>query len=501
VLLPQKVHNWLSYLGAAVAAIGLVVFAVLFALYLTTGAAQPYAGLVLFILIPAVVLAGLFLVPLGMLLESRHQKRTGRPSIPRLPRVDLNNPAHRNAAFVFVTGVLLVTLFAAVVSLEGFQYTESPSFCGQLCHRVMRPEYTTYRDSPHARVACVDCHVGPGASWYVRSKLAGLHQVYATLLNKYPRPIPTPIENLRPAQQTCERCHWPNQFWGRLQTDFVHFLPDSGNSRWEISLSVKIGGGSARNNPASGIHWHMSISSRIEYFASDPGRQKIEWIRHTDLSTGRAIVYTTDGKAIDADTLPEDAIRTLDCIDCHNRPTHILLSPSRSLDLALAAGDIDASLPYIKRTGARVLTTKYPSRDSAMSAIEQTLSRYYAGGHPDQVAANPQALSTAVAVLQGIYDRNDFPGMKVSWDVYPENNRHFIFDGCFRCHDGTHKSADGQVVTHECTSCHIILSQGRPGALEYTEDVNGLTFRHPVDIGGIWRQVPCHECHNGAGTI
>jgi hypothetical protein len=498
--LPKTLHNWLSYLGAVITAIALVVFVALFTLYMTTGVAQPYAGLVLFILIPAVVLAGLLIIPLGMFFEWRHQKRTGRRSIPRLPQIDLNNPAHRNAAFIFVIGVLFVTLFSTLVSLEAFAYTESPSFCGELCHKVMQPEYETYRESPHARIACVDCHVGPGATWYVRSKLAGLHQVYATLFDKYPRPIPTPIEDLRPAQETCQSCHWPEQFWGGLQVDFEHFLPDSSNSPWLIRLNVKIGGGDPRSGPASGIHWHMSVDSRIEYFATDSGRQDIAWIRRTDLSTGATRVFTADGVVVDVDTLPEGAVRVMDCIDCHNRPTHILRSPSRSLDLALAAGTIDSGLPYIKRTAVKALTEKYPSRDSALSAIERSVRGFYVEDYPDIAARDTQSLSAAVGVLQEIYRSNDFPEMKVRWDVYPENNRHLSFKGCFRCHDGKHTSAEGRVVTHDCTSCHTILAQGRPDALEYAQEADGLTFRHPVDIGGMWRQISCSECHGGAGS-
>lgn len=497
---PRTFHNWLSYLGAVITTIALSVFLALFALYITTGAAQPYAGLVLFILIPAVVLAGLLIVPLGMLLEWRHQRRTGRRSISQLPHVDLNNPVHRKAALIFGIGTLLVTLFAALVSLEAFQYTESPSFCGELCHNVMQPEYVTYQQSPHARIACVSCHVGPGATWYVRSKLAGLHQVYATLFDRFPRPIPSPIENLRPAQETCQSCHWPRQFWGGLLVNFSHFLPDSSNSPWQILLDVKIGGADPRSGPASGIHWHMDVSSRVEYLARDDQRQDIEWIRYTDLETGSTEVYTAAGAESLADTLPESAIRTMDCIDCHNRPTHILRSPSRSLDLALAAGRIDRSLPFIKRTAVRALTEEYPSRDSAVSAIERSLRHFYAKNYPDLATRDTQNISAAIAVLRGIYRNNDFPDMKVRWDIYPENNRHLAFKGCFRCHDGKHSTSDGRVVTRACTSCHVILAQGKPGALEYAPDPNGLTFRHPVNIGGMWRQVTCPECHSGGST-
>src|SRR5512147_2459048 len=105
----------------------------------------------------------------------------------------------------------------------------------------MNPEFTAYRLSPHARVACVDCHVGTGATWYVRSKLSGLRQVYAVLTNSYDRPIPTPITDLRPARETCEECHWPEKFYARQLRNTKHYLTDSANTEWNISLQMKIG--------------------------------------------------------------------------------------------------------------------------------------------------------------------------------------------------------------------------------------------------------------------
>ncbi len=99
----------------------------------------------------------------------------------------------------------------------------------------MEPEHTAYQNSPHARVKCVDCHVGSGAGWYVRSKLSGAYQVYAVLANVYPRPIPTPIKNLRPARETCEQCHWPSHFSGQKEVINTYFKSDEQNTRWTIA--------------------------------------------------------------------------------------------------------------------------------------------------------------------------------------------------------------------------------------------------------------------------
>ena len=497
--LPQVVHNWLSYLGGVIATFAFVVFSALLVVYLATGESQPYAGLVLFILLPSVFAGGLLLVPVGMLVEWRHQRRTGKKSIPRLPLLDLNNPAHRNAAFVFAIGSLFVALFAAFAGYQGFRVTESTAFCGQLCHTVMTPEYTAYQNSPHARVDCVDCHVGPGATWYVRSKLSGLHQVYAVLANTYPRPIPTPIRDLRPAQESCQNCHWPALFWGGSLVEIPHYLADSLNTPWTVTLDLKIGGGNSVRGLPRGIHWHMSVDSRIEYVASDSTRQEIDWIRAVNLATGDTTVYTAGGEATAPDTLSGDTVRVMDCIDCHNRPTHIYESPNRSMDIALAAGRIDSGLPFVKRMGMRLLAAEYPTRDSALVAIEAGLTRFYEESYPEIASRRGEAVSGAVAALQGIYSLNFFPSMKVSWRVYPENDQHRISKGCFRCHDGNHKSADGSVVTHDCSACHAILAQGPAGQEEYASSLEGLPFQHPVDIGGLWEQMTCDACHTGAG--
>lgn len=498
--LPQVVHNWISYLGGVVATLAFVVFWALLVVYLVTGESQPYAGLVLFILFPAVFAAGLLLIPVGMFFEWRHQKRTGRRSIPRLPVLDLNNSAHRNAAFVFALGSLFVALFSAFVSYQGFRVTESTPFCGQLCHTVMTPEYTAYQNSPHARVRCVNCHVGPGATWYVRSKLSGLHQVYAVLAGTYPRPIPTPIRDLRPAQESCQNCHWPSLFWGGSLLEIPHLLPDSLNTRWTITLDMKIGGGNSVRGLPRGIHWHMGVDNRIEYSAGDSARQEIDWIRAVNLTTGDTTVYRTGGDAVIQNTQPPGTVRVMDCIDCHNRPTHIYESPSRSLDIALAAGRIDAELPFVKRIGMKLLAAGYPTRDSALVAIQAGLAQFYREGYPEIAAGRTDAISRAAAAIGDIYTLNFFPSMKVSWRAYPENDQHRISKGCFRCHDGNHRSADGNAVPHDCSTCHEILVQGRAGQEEYASSLRGLSFRHPVDIGNLWDEVTCDACHTGAGV-
>ena len=496
--LPRLLHNRLSYAGTAIAVLALILFVFLFVLHSFTGAAQaPYAGLIIFIFVPAVLILGLVLVPVGMLVEWRRLRRTGVRSIPRFPIVDLNDASQRNAVAMFAVGSMLLLFLSVFGSFQAYEATESVSFCGTLCHAVMAPEFTAYENSPHARVRCVDCHVGPGADWYVKSKLSGSYQVYAVLFDKYPRPIPAPISSLRPAQQTCEQCHWPKQFFGGQQKKMVHFLPDENNTRWEINLLIKTGGGSPATGLAEGIHWHMNIANRVEYIATDAQRQDIPWVRITNVNTGNSTEYISTENPLSKEQVAAAAKRTMDCMDCHNRPTHIYRSPSYSLNLALETGAIDATLPFIKKEGVELLAADYESTRQAMQAIEEGLRNFYRDKYPSVARGRPEAVSRAVDQLQRIYRQNFFPYMKVRWDVYADNIGHLMSAGCYRCHDGEHKSADGKVITKECTACHTILAQGSPPNVAFATGPGGLEFQHPEDIGGAWQQMKCDECHTG----
>jgi len=394
---------------------------------------------------------------------------------------------------VTVAGFLLL-LMTTLGSYRAYEFTESVLFCGKTCHSIMQPEYTAYQESPHAKVRCVQCHIGPGASWFVKSKLSGAYQVYATLVDKYPRPIPVPIENLRPARETCEQCHWPAKFFGEAERDFYHYLPDEKNSLWKIRMLVKIGGGNPDAGEVGGIHWHMAIANKIEYIASDHGRQVIPWIRLTDRQ-GKVTIYQSTDSPPKPEQIAAATPRVMDCIDCHNRPTHIYHSPVDAVDLALYAGRIDPSIPEIKEQTVWALTKKYASRSEASRGISETLEAAYRSKYPKYAGANAARIAQAVAETQRIYAENFFPAMKVEWSVYPDNLGHWDFPGCDRCHDGDHKSADGKTIPQACDTCHTIIAQGPAGKLE--SDLNGLPFKHPVDIDAAWKEMTCSDCHGG----
>lgn len=495
--LPRTFHNRLSYAGTAISALALVVFGFLLLLHALTGRGQtPYAGIVLFIVVPAFLVLGVVLVPVGMLLQWRRVRPGGQLEPSRFPVVDLNRPRHRNVVLVTSAASLILVLLSTVGGYKAYETTESVEFCGQLCHGPMEPEYTTYQHSPHARVPCVDCHVGPGAGWYLRSKLAGLVQAYAVTFDTYPRPIPAPIESLRPARETCEECHWARQFFGEQHRSMVHFLPDESNTRWRMDMRIKTGGGLAEIGRAEGIHWHMNLAHRLEYFARDAERQEIPWVRVTDRTTGAVTVYRSVSDPPPPEELAQADIRTMDCMDCHNRPAHRFRSPGFSLNRALAARRIDPGLPYVKKKGVELLAAGYASKEEAFASIQEGLWSFYRAEYPLLATGRRAAIEQAVEELRAIYRRNQFPSMRVRWDTYADNIGHLDTPGCARCHDADHRSSDGRTLERSCDTCHLIVAQGPREELETS--VDGLAFRHPVDIGGAWKVMACSDCHSGA---
>lgn len=497
--LPESVYNWTTITGAALALGTFSIIVLLLLIDAFVEATTSYLGLLTFVVLPVFVVAGLILIAVGMVVERRRIQRGEhghfRPEI----HVDLRNPAHRNAFMIFTAGTAIFLVASAVGAYNAYQETESVEFCGTLCHAVMHPEYTAYQLSPHARVACAECHIGTGADWYVKSKLSGAYQVYAALAENYPRPIPTPIENLRPARETCEHCHWPEQFFGARKDVNHHYLSDEENTPYPISLLLKVGGGSDEHGAVEGIHWHVAQSNRIEYLATDEDRLEIAWVRLTD-GQGNVKEWALGGEPVDPEELAEAGIRTMDCIDCHNRPSHIYRSPMRAVNQAMARGRIDRNLPYIKREAVLALDQVYDDTPTALVEIEAQIRGFYEEEYPEVLEEQAAALDSSIAVLQTIYGQNFFPEMKVSWRQYPDHIGHSEFVGCFRCHGSELETESGDTISKDCSLCHVILAQGGDPTTAPISPA-GMRFEHPEDIDGDEFYVNCTECHEGGAEL
>ncbi len=491
--LPSSTYNWISLSGLVIAAISLFMIIFLFAISYFLDRGGSYLGLVIYILLPVFLIIGLILIPIGML----NNLRKSPDEVKKLPYIDLNIKAHRNAFFIFISGTIIFLFVSALGSYEAFHYTESTEFCGTLCHSVMKPEYVAYQNSPHARVRCVECHVGEGADWYVKSKMSGLYQVYAVLADVYPKPIETPISNLRPAQETCEQCHWPEKFYARKLRVEKHFLPDEENTEWDISLMMKIGASHSAKGLSEGIHWHINPDVKIEFISLDDREQEIPWVRYTNKKTSEEKVFINEYLDFTPKMLDSLRVRTMDCIDCHNRPSHIYNPPAFFVNNAMTAGDIPKELPQIKNLSMDICAEEFETTDSALLFIEKTITEFYQDNYPELFSNDIKLIKKAVTGLQNEFQKNIFPEMKVRWDAYPNNIGHLEFNGCFRCHADEHISDDGSLISKDCNMCHSITSQGPTNNLEVVSFKESLEFKHPEDIGEAWKDGVCIDCHTG----
>ena len=325
-------------------------------------------------------------------------------------------------------------MLSSLGSYRAFQVTESPGFCGALCHTVMKPEYVTYKISPHSRVRCTECHIGPGASWFVRSKISGLYQVYAIVTNTYPRPIPVPVQNLRPARETCEQCHWPAKFYGWLELRRQFFLPDKQNTPWNIRLLVYVGGAVATKGPVGGIHWHMVVSNRMEYIATDESRQTIPWVQGDESRDRRRHRLRVKRQSIDPPTKNSARAGARLCRLPQSSHPHFRFSLTRLW--MFPWGWVVSILPFlsikVKAAEALVKAAGTGSQARGIALIAQQLSKEYSD-YKDQ-----SKIGQAISETQRIFRDNFFPEMKTDWKVRPNNIGHYIWPGCFRCHDGSH---------------------------------------------------------------
>ncbi|HUI75411.1 MAG TPA: NapC/NirT family cytochrome c [Candidatus Acidoferrum sp.] len=449
-------QNWISLTGVVLttsSALALLIF--WFYELVLAGTVNPYIGILAFLILPVIFAVGLILIPVGIVVH-RHRLRALNQIPSVYPQINLGSAGVQHA-LLWVGGLTFVNMIImGTASYSGVSYMDSPKFCGQTCHTVMQPEFTAYQNSPHSRVACVDCHIGPGAGWFVRSKLSGVRQVFAVTFHTYSRPIPSPVKYLRPARETCEQCHWPQRFSGDRFLVLTKYQDDEKNTKLTSVVVMKIGGRNGETNV--GIHGHhVSEGENVQYISIDPQRQVIPVVYYTDPS-GKTTKYVSTDIKVTQQQLASGEHRTMDCVDCHNRPTHVFETPEEGVNKRLAEGLISADLPFIRKKAVDVLKANYPDRDTAQREIVNSISEYYRTAYPAIYQSRRSVIQQSAEQVAAVYLRNVFPAMNVTWGTYPNNLGHMDYPGCFRCHDGSHTSADGQTITNDCSACHTLLA-------------------------------------------
>jgi nitrate/TMAO reductase-like tetraheme cytochrome c subunit len=464
------------------AAGALFAFFLLFGIDLFAGHRSPYVGILAYLIAPLFFIVGIFLTFLGALIRWRTRNRAVRAAEPLAIKIDLSRPRDRRILGLFGLGSVAFLFVTALGSYETYHYTESVEFCGKTCHLPMQPQFVAYQHTAHASVECVACHVGPGAAAYFKTKINGVKQLYHAVRNDFDRPIRVSAGNPRPVQAICEQCHWPKKYVGNVERTYQHYLSDEKNTPFAVRLLLNVGGGDPSNGPQGGIHWHMNIANKIEYIATDDQLLSIPWVRMTNPQGVTTEYRDPEFK----DDPAKYQIRRMDCMDCHSRPAHKLHTPNEAVDLALLTGRVDPKIPWVKTKVVAALVKPYSTKTEAEQGIANSLREAY----PDPVQANP-----IIKEAQAIYQENFFPEVKVDWRTYPDFVGHKNWNGCFRCHDGKHVSADGKmsIKASDCRSCHLILAQGSGAALEQI-NAKGHDFIH---IDAPYAEFSCVDCHTG----
>ena len=448
----RLIRSPISVVGMVLTTVSAVLFLIVFLADLFGLHSNPYVGVLFFLVFPAIFLVGLLLIPIGAWYERRRRAAGKAPSELSWPRVDLNVPRQRRTAVAIFALTMANVVVVSLAAYKGIEYMDSVSFCGQVCHEPMRPEFTAHQDAPHSGVACVRCHVGPGAASLVSAKVAGVRRVVAVALNSYSRPIPAPVHDLRPAREICQQCHWPAKTHGDLIRRVTEYADDEENTELVTTLQVHVGGGSDRAGGASGIHWHASAGVDIEYVTTDEKRQVIPYVR---LRTPDGTVREYVAEGVTPEEIAKGERRKMDCLDCHNRPSHTMTATAeRAVDRAIAAGEIPKTLPFVRREVVKAVKGGYASQDAGAESVARALRDFYSTQHSAVFASQREDVERAVSAAERVYRRNVFPEMKVEFGSYPNHIGHTDTPGCFRCHDDSHKAADGKVIAQECDACH-----------------------------------------------
>jgi NapC/NirT cytochrome c family protein len=458
-VLPRLLANWITLLGSIIATVSGLAILVLLVVGLVVPRANPYLSVLVFILLAASLVLGLVLIPVGLYVDRRSGKAPGDALQVAFETALGDRSARRRLLFLALATIVNIGVFA-VLAQKTISYMDSAKFCGTACHVVMQPEWDAWNRSPHSNVACVECHIGPGASGVAKAKWNGVHQLFGFVAQKFDRPVVAGPEHLLPAKDTCQLCHAPQRFFPDRIKVFPHYTPDKDNTPKFNAMLLRIGGLNPRTEKYEGIHWHANPDNQVKFEFLDPERTKVGKV--TVSNQGKLVAeYLPPGP-------PQQAagVRTMDCIDCHNRATHIFLETAKkAVDRAIYFGALDPKVPFIAQVSAELLSQTEQPREGVEERFQTAVAAAYQKEHPE-VKVDPAKLAETANILARLYQRNIYPTMKLGWNVHRSNLGHHAEGqtnpGCFRCHDREHEATlpDGRKkkLSQECDLCHTGLA-------------------------------------------
>lgn len=438
---------------------------------------HPYAGLLIYLLLPGLFWASIVFSLVGMYFKWRYLKVHPEDARNTIVMRPMKKKLMGVGAVITATWLLL----SGFGAYKSYHYTATASFCGTACH-VMEPENVAYQNSIHDKVSCPQCHVGTGLQSSIQAKTNGIKQLYEVVTNTYHTPIKTPIAHERPSKSTCGQCHEPERMRGEITRTITHFSSDAENTPIRYKLLMNVAGG-------MGVHWHVSDKYSVSFFAADESYQDIPYVRFTK-ADGSVEEFMT--AKFDKSKLDESKLRTMTCADCHNRVGHDFKPPKRAIDVAMERGLIPTSLPMIKRVASKALTEKYKTTSEAETKISAAIEDYYKANPPPPAAL--ALLPGAKSAVLDVYRKNFFPEQDVDFRGFNDNLGHYEFKGCERCHDQKHNTVDkSKTIEKKCDLCHTLIGQAT-GADEIKKMVIAKTdFKHPEEEVSLKKT--CSSCH------
>ena len=345
----------------------------------------------------------------------------------------------------------VVFVIVAVIAIQVWDYSNSVSFCANACHDVHPEEIAAFRDSYHANIRCTECHMGRvGTLNNILLKASHFRHLPEVIFDAYDRPLES--ETMRPANESCELCHFPPAFHGDTVRQITRFAEDEENTPTDTYLLLKTGAGTREVGLGYGIHWH--ITNPVEYIATDEHKEEIRWVR-TTLPDGRTVEYNDAADPLLPEEIEEAEKKVMDCVDCHNRMGHPFPAPEDLVDEALSEGVLSPDLPYAKQQMLDLLSASYASQEEALEAVGAVKEAYEAE-YPGIAASMADEIERAQQLGEELITRLVFEEPGVTWEDFPDHNRHNEFPGCFRCHDGKHLSDEGESIRLHCNICHSV---------------------------------------------
>ncbi len=394
--------------------------------------------------------------------------------------------------FSFIIGFIIF----GVIAIQVWEYSNSVPFCANFCHDVHPEEIHAFEDSYHGSIKCVECHMGRvGTLQNIVLKASHFRHLPEVIFDTYDRPLES--ETMRPANESCELCHYPPAFHGDTVREIRNYQPDEMNTLERVYLILKTASGDRSRGLDGGIHWH--IMNPVE-FVVDEENGNIPWVR-TTLPDGRTVEYVDATRPISETVLANSEVHTMDCVDCHNRVGHPFSSPEELINDAIATGAVSSDLPFAKQYMTELLTREYESQDQALASIDETRAKYEAL-YPEVAAEYSAEIEEATELAKVLADRLYFDEPGVTWQDFPDESAHKDFAGCFRCHDGKHLADDGSSIRLQCNICHSIPLTAYPGqrppdmpVATVPEPASHLETNFMADHRFQATEEACSECH------